>query len=183
LDFSLPLQGAKGYGLTAERPSLAPQHALYLTEARVGVSPFDHAVRLAGTLELGSADLRLNSRRIGALRRAAALYLNPEALITTGKPWTGLRPLLPDGLPAIGPVPGWKSAFLATGHGLLGITLAPVTGELIADVVESGRLPARLTALDPRRFEGRRSARKEAQSKRRQTSPRGLRSRWPTIRR
>ena len=151
LGFALPLQGAKGYGLTGE-PALAPRLPLYLTEARVGVSPFDCAVRLAGTLELGSRDGAVDRRRVAALVHGATAYLRPEALVRDGEPWAGARPLLPDGLPAIGPVPGWANAHVATGHGMLGITLAPVTGEAVADAVTAGRLPERLSALDPRRF-------------------------------
>ncbi len=138
LDLELPLQAAKGYSLTLEPGAIVPRLPLYLAEERLGVSPFRDHIRIAGTLELTGIDLRLDSRRIAALRVAAHRYLRPEVIREGGKPWTGLRPLLPDTIPAIGPISAFRNLYLATGHGTLGITLAPVTGELIADAVLTG---------------------------------------------
>ena len=183
LGFALPLEGAKGYGITGARGSIVPKRALYLTEARLGVSPFDGGLRLAGTLEFAGIDLRVHARRVDALRRAAALYLRPEALLKGGEKWAGLRPLLPDGLPAVGQIPGWENVYLATGHGMLGITLAPATGEAIADTVMVGALPTHLESLDPWRFARSSTHRKEEAWPRRRSSPLGLRHRLRPTRR
>jgi glycine/D-amino acid oxidase-like deaminating enzyme len=63
--------------------------------------------------------------------------------------WHGLRPCTPDGLPVIGSRNG---VILATGHGMLGVTLAPLTGRLVADVVAGRADHAALGALSPERF-------------------------------
>jgi D-amino-acid dehydrogenase len=136
--FRLPLQAAKGYSLTIEPGTVVPRRPLYLAEERLGVSPFRDHVRLAGMLELTGVDLRLDARRVDAVRAAATRYLRPDALSPGGEAWTGLRPLLPDTLPAIGVVPGYRNLYVATGHGTLGITLAPATAELLADMIGAG---------------------------------------------
>jgi D-amino-acid dehydrogenase len=106
-------------------------------------------VRLAGTLELGVWSEELNPTRLAAIRRAASRYLklDPEG----GEAWAGLRPCTPDGLPALGRPRGLENLVVATGHGTLGISLAPVTGELVARVV-TGEEPAELELLGPDRF-------------------------------
>ncbi|MFF4800794.1 NAD(P)/FAD-dependent oxidoreductase [Streptomyces sp. NPDC001351] len=65
-------------------------------------------------------------------------------------PWVGGRPFLPDGLPVIDRVPGHDNAFVATGHGMLGVTLGPVTGRRLTEYVRTGRRPQ---ALEPFRFD------------------------------
>ncbi|MDR5675283.1 MAG: FAD-dependent oxidoreductase [Armatimonadota bacterium] len=149
----LPLLPAKGYSVTLLGRPL-PRSPLMLSEARVAVTPLPDPeglprVRLAGTLELGVWSDELNQTRLAAIRRAAARYLrlDPEG----GEAWAGLRPCTPDGLPAVGRPPGVENLVVATGHGTLGISLAPVTGELVARVV-GGDQPAELELLRPDRF-------------------------------
>jgi D-amino-acid dehydrogenase len=143
----LPLVAAKGYSITAPLPE-PPARPLYLYEIKVGASPFGGGFRLAGTLELGPEDLSLNARRIEAIRRGAGSYLRTP--LEGGELWAGLRPLLPDGLPAIGRVD--ERTFVATGHSMLGITLGPPTGEALAPYVLTGEEPAVLRPLRPTRF-------------------------------
>jgi D-amino-acid dehydrogenase len=117
-----------------------PRHALYLGEARVGCSPYETGVRLAGTLELAGMDLGHNRRRLDAVARAAARYLRDWRPELPQLEWAGLRPLPPDGLPLIGPVPGRAGLFVATGHGMMGVTLAPSTGAALAPLILEDRL-------------------------------------------
>jgi D-amino-acid dehydrogenase len=158
LGVALPLEAAKGYSVTAERGEGAPRRPLYLTEAKVGVSPYEGAVRVAGTLELGGFDLTIDARRLGAVERAARHYL-PGWRPGPGRvEWAGLRPLAPDGLPVIGAVPGHDGLFVATGHGMLGITLGPATGDALAPLVLGEPSPV-LEPFSPARFAGRRERR------------------------
>jgi glycine/D-amino acid oxidase-like deaminating enzyme len=69
--------------------------------------------------------------------------------------WAGMRTMSPDGLPYIGAVPGRDGLYVATGHATLGITLAPLSGELLAGLMLEDRHDALLDAFDPRRFAGR----------------------------
>ncbi|EQD78277.1 FAD dependent oxidoreductase domain protein, partial [mine drainage metagenome] len=67
-------------------------------------------------------------------------------------PWAGSRPMVPDGLPVIGPLRGAPNVIAATGHAMLGVTLAPATGELVADMVAGSPLPAFSAAFSAQRF-------------------------------
>ncbi|MGH2383367.1 MAG: NAD(P)/FAD-dependent oxidoreductase [Candidatus Limnocylindria bacterium] len=140
----LPLEAAKGYSVTARGSGTAPRHALYLAEAKVGCSTFGDAVRIAGIFDLTGVDLTLRRRRIETITRSAAAYFSDWEPEEVELEWAGLRPYPPDGLPIIGPVPGRERTYVATGHGRLGITLAPATGELLADVILAGARPAEL---------------------------------------
>lgn len=142
----IPLEAAKGYSLTFRAERGAPRHALMLQEAKVGVSPFADEVRFAGTLELGGESLELKPRRVGAIRRAASEYLADFAG-SSEVAWAGLRQFLPDGLPVVGRVPSADGVFAATGHGMLGITLAPATAAALAPLVLDDRLDPVLEPL------------------------------------
>jgi D-amino-acid dehydrogenase len=148
----IPLEAAKGYSITARGHDPAPARPLYLTEAKVGASPFaDGSLRLAGTLELNGTDLALNRRRVDAVARAGTGYLRDWSPEHARQEWAGLRPLAPDGLPIVGEArPG---LFVATGHAMLGVTLAPATGEALAPAILGGPPAASLAALGPARFD------------------------------
>lgn len=136
----LPLVAAKGYSRTYPADPSAPRHPLYLEKPKVAISVFDGGVRVSGTLELGAVGLALSERRLSALSAAARRALPRWRMPAESHDWAGMRSLSPDGLPFIGAVPERAGLFLATGHATLGITLAPLTGDLVAGlVIEGGR--------------------------------------------
>ena len=152
----LPIAAGKGYSLDYRPPpNLADpvRHPLYLHEARIAVSPFDGMVRLAGTMELSGQINGVDPRRVAAIPRSTAGYLRnwptDPARATT---WAGARPMTPDGLPAIGHLPGFANLLVATGHAMLGVTLALATGEAVAEILVSGHPPAGALPFDPGRF-------------------------------
>lgn len=151
LGYRLRLEGAKGYSVTSVGEGVRPRHSVYLLEARVGCSPFDGAVRLAGTLELAGLSLSLNAKRLWAVKRAASRYLRWRPTDHAFE-WAGLRPYAPDGLPVTGAVPGRPGLFVSTGHGMSGITLAAVSAQLLAPHVLDGPEPSELAPLSPARF-------------------------------
>jgi D-amino-acid dehydrogenase len=152
LGVRLPMQAAKGYSLTLERPSIELRHALYLGEARVGLSSFDGALRVAGTLELSGINDDLDLRRVDSIVRSTRRYL-PAATPNGGAArWVGMRPLLPDGLPALGRLPGWENAWIASGYGMLGITLAPSGARSLVQAMVGETPEVDLAAFDPGRF-------------------------------
>ncbi len=153
LGVRLPLLGAKGYSLTTVKGPIKLKRPVYLIEDKVGVSPYDGAIRLAGTLELGSTPGEINAKRVAGIREAGARALRDWSPDLDWETWTGERPLLPDGLPAIGPVPGDDGLFVATGHAMLGVTLAPTTAELLAPVVLDGRPSLELAPFSLARFD------------------------------
>ncbi|MBI4503552.1 MAG: FAD-dependent oxidoreductase [Gemmatimonadetes bacterium] len=153
--FSLPIQPGKGYSITITGPEAAPSHAVYLYEMRVGVSPFNGAMRLGGTMELSGLNDRIVPERVAAIRRAAARYLPGSTRGAAEVEWTGMRPLTPDGLPAIGRAPGFDNLYVATGHAMLGMTMAPVTGLAVAELVTGQTSSFDLKPFDPGRFQRR----------------------------
>ena len=146
----VPMEAGKGYSLHLEPPPVEVRHALYLYEARVGVTAFDRALRLAGTMEFSGLNSHLAPKRLGALNSAAERYLRDWPEGTEGRPWTGMRPMTPDGLPVIGR--GAENVTIASGHAMLGVTLAPVTGHLVAELITTGKTPTVLEPFTPTRF-------------------------------
>ena len=150
LGHPLPLQAGKGYSFSVDLDP-APRHTLYFGERRAVASPIGPTTRIGGTMELSGNNNRLDWRRVVAVALASRQYLgrwfdDPDDLVSLIRdPWVGGRPFLPDGLPVIDRVPGHDNAFAATGHGMLGVTLGPVTGHHLADYVRTGRRPDVLT--------------------------------------
>lgn len=150
--FPLPMLPGKGYGITVARPALRLGRPLQLSEAKVACSPFRDALRVAGTVEMTSPTPAAAQRRIAALRRAAGRYLTGWERGEAQVEWMGMRPFLPDGLPAIGRAPGYDNLYVAAGHGMLGITLGPASGAAIADLMCLGHTDVDLAPFDPSRF-------------------------------
>lgn len=147
----LPIAAAKGYSRTyAPHPS-GPRQPLYLEGPKVAISVFEDCVRVSGTLELGARGLSLSARRLQAITDAAGRALPGWQMPPQPRDWAGMRSLSPDGLPYIGPVPGLDGVHLATGHATLGITMAPLTGELAAAMLLDGARDELLSAFDPAR--------------------------------
>lgn len=147
----VPLEGGKGYSITAPNPGIKPKGAMYLLEDRVAVTPFDGALRFAGTMELGTSNPGINKGRVAAIKAATRRSLRPWDDAGAIE-WAGFRPMLPDGLPAIGPVPGLDGLHIATGHAMLGVTLGPTTAEALAPAVLSGRATTELAPFSLARF-------------------------------
>jgi D-amino-acid dehydrogenase len=148
---AVPITGGKGYHLDfAPRPD-DPHLPILIQDARSAVTPLDGRLRVAGMLEVAGVDLRISRARVDSLRRAAArvLRLDERSVIDV---WAGLRPCAPDGLPVIGRPAAAPSLVLATGHAMKGLSLAPVTARLVAELV--GREPPSqdLTPFSPDRF-------------------------------
>jgi len=134
LGFRLPVQPAKGYSISMKCSKSCPRLPLYLSEAKVAVTPLEDELRLAGTLGLAGMDFNLNLRRVNAIIRAAKDYLEQIENKDITKINQGFRPCTPDGLPIIDRFPGYSNLIVATGHGMLGITLAPITGKLVSQL-------------------------------------------------
>jgi D-amino-acid dehydrogenase len=147
----LPIVAAKGYSRTYARDPSGPQQPLYLEGPKVAISVYEEGVRVSGTLELGARNLSLSSRRLSAITAAAQKALPGWQMPAQPRDWAGMRSLSPDGLPYIGPVPGLDGVHLATGHATLGITLAPLTGEMVAGMLLDGARDELLSAFDPAR--------------------------------
>jgi D-amino-acid dehydrogenase len=153
LGMRVPIVGARGYSVTLAGRGTPPRHALYLAEAKLGVSPFAGGVRIAGVFELGASKAEARAGAGARLIAAARPYLAGWKPDADGEiaVWAGLRPATSDGLPVIGALAGLDGVYLATGHGMLGVTLAPATAALLAPLVLEGRSAPELAPFDPGR--------------------------------
>jgi D-amino-acid dehydrogenase len=154
LGVSLPLQGGKGYSMTLPKPRQLPAICSILVEARVAVTPMGSTLRVGGTMEIAGLDETVNPRRVQGIIRSACRYytaLAPQDF--DGLPvWCGLRPVSPDGMPYVGRLKRYANVSVAAGHAMLGLSLAPVTGLLMSEVL-SGEPPSLdMTLLAPDRF-------------------------------
>lgn len=152
-----PVEAGKGYSLDytpSPRPVRGP---IYFHDTRIAVSPFAGTTRLAGTMELSGLNEELNQRRIQAIAAGGARLLRDwPADPPLATAWTGMRPMTPDGLPVIGLAPGFRNLYLASGHAMLGVTLAPSTAAALADYLTDGHMPEVLAPFAPSRFGRRR---------------------------
>ena len=147
LQLKLYMQPAKGYSITFKRPAVCPSLPVTLAEARVVLTPMAETLRIAGTLELAGFDQSINLGRVQAILKAVQAYLpdiNPDALELI-EIWQGLRPCSPDGLPYLGRAPRYDNVIIATGHGMLGISLAPISGKIVSQLA-SNQKPSQVTA-------------------------------------
>jgi D-amino-acid dehydrogenase len=152
LQMRVPLQPGKGYSITLPRPEKCPQTPILLPERRVVITPFDSGLRLGSIMEFAGFDNSIRSRRLRLLSDAANDYLcQPPAPDPTAKPWIGFRPMTYDSLPVIDRSPRDENIFVAAGHSMLGLSMAPGTGRLIADLVCDRPL-----SLDPGPYSARR---------------------------
>lgn len=138
LGLKLSMQAGRGYSLTLPEPVELPQICAIFTEARVAVTPMGGALRIGGTMEIAGMNEPVNPRRIEGILKALPQYY-PEfkrehfAGVT---PWHGLRPCPPDGLPYLGRTTKAENVIVATGHGMMGLSLAPVTGEVVGRLAD-----------------------------------------------
>ena len=141
LRIPLPMQAAKGYHLdrdlsTEGTPRLGI--TFMLGERSVYCTPLGDFLRLAGTLEFSGLNHDIRAPRLNQLTNSAKQYVKGMEDVEPKSEWCGLRPCLPDGYPAVGPVPGIEGLYLATGHAMLGLTLGPITGKLLAEMILDG---------------------------------------------
>jgi D-amino-acid dehydrogenase len=154
LDLKLPMQAGKGYTLTLTNPKQLPELCSICTEARLAVTPMEGSLRVGGTMEMAGTDESITLRRVRGITRAFPDYFPAfnERDFADVKPWSGLRPVSPDGMPYIGRTQRWKNLTVATGHAMMGLSLAPATGKIVADLLGGEKSPVALELMSPDRF-------------------------------
>lgn len=153
LGIRLAVQPGKGYHLDVQRPEVAPAMPVVLVEERIFVTPIDDFLRLAGTMEFSGFNLKQRPARIEMLATGASRYFPDVQRAQVRSRWCHLRPMTPDGLPIIGRASRADNVWIATGHGMLGVTQGPITGKLLAEWIGEGKPSLDLTALRPERFQ------------------------------
>jgi D-amino-acid dehydrogenase len=154
LGLRLPMQAGKGYSLTLPQPRELPRLCSICTEARLAVTPMGNTLRVGGTMEIAGLNEDINPVRVRGIIKSFPRYFPKfnDADFDGIQPWRGLRPCSPDGLPYLGRTAKFSNLTIATGHAMMGLSLGPVTGQLVAQLL-AGEKPAHdLALLSPDRF-------------------------------
>jgi D-amino-acid dehydrogenase len=149
---AIAVQPAKGYSVSLTQPRIPPEIPLLLGETKVAITPMGETLRFAGTLEVSGLDLSLKRRRVDGIMRSVCGYLQVTEGCEVREIWRGLRAVTPDGLPIIGPSNNLRNLIIATGHAMLGMTLGPITGTLVRDMVAGRNSCMDVSALRVGRF-------------------------------
>jgi len=154
LGLKLLLQDGKGYSVTLSSPDKRPGIPSLLSEAKVAVTPMGDDLRIGGTLEISNFSPKVDRLRFQGIMESLPRYypeLHPEWQ-DLSKVWHGYRPCSPDGLPYMGFSKKYDNLLLATGHAMMGLSLGPATGKMVADLM-AGKQPAvKVDLFDPARF-------------------------------
>ena len=152
LDCEIPVEPGKGYSVTMTCPDTMPRHPLLVPEKRIGITPFESGFRIASMMEFAGYDTSIPDFRIRQLQDSARPYLKEPTGPAIEETWYGWRPMTWDSLPIIGRLPTLENGLLATGHNMLGLTLAAVTGRIVSDLVAERPVDSFVDALSPTRF-------------------------------
>ncbi len=154
LGISLPMQAGKGYSFTIPEVEKNIRIPSIFLEARVSVTPLGSALRFGGTMEISGVNHNINMRRVNGIVNAIPNYY-PDmkvAMPAVENVWHGLRPCSPDGLPYIGRARKFKNVIIATGHAMMGLSLGPGTGKLVAELMKKEQTSIPILTFNPERF-------------------------------
>jgi D-amino-acid dehydrogenase len=151
----IPLETERGYHLMIRDPEIMPRIPTADADGKFVATPMDAGLRFAGTVELAGLTAPPDWRRAHMLLEQGRQMLpglaaeHSEDRISV---WMGHRPSLPDSLPAIGPSRASRDVIYAFGHGHVGMTSAPMTGKVVADLVAGRRPSIDIAGFAPNRF-------------------------------
>ena len=152
LKLPLPIQPGKGYRIDVPRATQVTLPAI-LMEAKVAVTPMKGFTRFAGTMELSGINHNIRKERVRAIAKAAESYYTELSINQAEQDAAqcGLRPVSPDGLPYIGRSSKFSNLAIGTGHAMMGWSLGPATGKLIAEVISDKKPSMDLSGFHPDR--------------------------------
>ncbi len=138
LGLKLLLEDGKGYSITKFDTNQRPTIPSILTHEKVAITPMGNNLRITGTLEISGISNKINAKRVNGFLNAVPKYF-PEINVSFPSDekeiWTGFRPLSPDGVPYVGRSEKLNNLIVATGHGMMGMSLGPATGKLVSEIV------------------------------------------------
>jgi D-amino-acid dehydrogenase len=154
LELSLPMQAGKGYSFMLNDVVKNVQIPSIFLEARVAVTPMGNSLRFGGTMEITGVDHRINMSRVKGIVNSIPHYYPDMRVKMPNREsvWHGLRPCSPDGLPYIGRSKKFKNLIVATGHSMMGLSLAPASGLLVSELVENKKSSMNIELFEPERF-------------------------------
>ena len=134
---NLFIQGGKGYNVTIANAAPQLVTPMILVEGRVALTPMGSSVRIGGTMEIGKPNSTVNKIRLDGILTNTEKYLPDykKSDLEKIKPWYGYRPISTNGMPVIKRLDLYKNVFINTGHGMLGLSLAPASGKVLTQIV------------------------------------------------
>lgn len=148
----LPLVPGKGYSIRYQQTQPKPARPLVLDEPAVCVTYADDGLLIGSTMEFVGFDASLNQQRINAIRAGAEAFFDDLPATDSGVPWSGFRPMSVDERPIMGPIDGMRGLWVATGHGMLGVTMSALTGQVMRAWLTQQDVGFDLSPYAPSRF-------------------------------
>jgi len=151
----VPLMPGKGYSFMVPQDETKKMSIpAILCEARVAVTPMSGSIRYGGTMEVGKINQQINMNRVRGIVESVPKYF-PDfkpALPAEKDIWFGFRPVSPDGMPYIGLSAKYNNLAVATGHAMIGLSLGPATGKIIAELLGGEATSVDVEAYKVERF-------------------------------
>jgi D-amino-acid dehydrogenase len=163
----LPMMPGKGYSMTVEVPNQPLNYPCILLEAKVAITPWAKRLRIGSTMEIGAMNDKILFPRVQGILEAVPRFFpgyadDPAFRVLADfetlkakmaeKIWFGYRPLSADGLPYIGFAKKTENLMIATGHAMLGLSMAAATGKLVSEMAGGKATSIEAGAFDPKRY-------------------------------
>lgn len=151
---TIPVMPGKGYSFMEPNDAHKIIHPSLLIEARVAVTPMNGQVRFGGTMEIAPVNDKVNMNRVeGIVNSIPEYYSDLRIELPKAKDiWYGFRPCSPDGLPYLGYSKKLKNLIVAGGHGMMGVSLGPATGKIVAELADRSNTSVDISIYDPQRY-------------------------------
>ncbi|MGY0035603.1 NAD(P)/FAD-dependent oxidoreductase [Pedobacter sp. NJ-S-72] len=153
MDVNVSIMPGKGYSFMETEPAERMTIPALLCEARVAITPMNGNIRYSGTMELDKINDRVNKQRVQGILEAVPNYFpDLKPVFPSEKEiWFGFRPSSPDGLPYIGRSKKRDNLVIATGHGMMGLSLGPATGVIVSQLISEQQTAISIEAFSPSR--------------------------------
>jgi D-amino-acid dehydrogenase len=150
----IPLMPGKGYSFTYDQPQKKLNVPAILCEARVAITPMNGHMRYGGTMEIAPVNNKINLNRVEGIVESVPKYFPGIKLEVPQEKdiWFGFRPCSPDGLPYLGRTTKLNNLIIAGGHAMMGLSLGPATGKVVADLANGQKPEVEISAFNPERF-------------------------------
>ena len=152
LNLNLLLQAGKGYSINILDKTKITIPAI-LSEAKVAVTPMNGFTRIAGTMEIAGINKNISKARVDTIVKLSKNYYPDLKIKSTdiNNASSGLRPVSPDGLPYIGRSSKCDNLIIATGHAMMGWSMATATGLIVSEILEKKKLSLNIESYSPDR--------------------------------
>ncbi len=153
IGYNIPIQAGKGYSFKIPQGINKLKVPMICCETKVAVTPDSTQIKFAGTMEINGLEAKNNLKRAKVIKDSIHTYFPNLQVpqIPAGGVWSGLRPCSPDGIPYVGRIKN-SNIIIGTGHGMMGISMGPVTGQLISEQIQAKKSEIDLRLLNPLRF-------------------------------